>query len=123
MKNKNNSYFIIVVSVIAIMATVLLLQSFLPNLPNHLSGTPGNKWPGKRELRRNFWQIRKMLLVYGTGNAAVVHDYKAFAERAAKARSYIDFIIKPDSAVAAEETQSMPLMLVGTPASNSVLRE
>lgn len=81
------------------------------------------KWPSKRELRGRMRQIRKVLLVYGTGNPAAVAAYRNYAESRAQQTRWLEVMVKPDSAVTSEDLESLPLSIIGTPASNSLLRK
>ncbi|MFQ5772269.1 MAG: hypothetical protein ACE5HX_17165, partial [bacterium] len=79
------------------------------------------RWPTKRELRRKLWEIRKELLVYGTNNPVTVNSYKRFAENYTQQMRWLDIIVKPDSLVTSADLDTVPLWLIGTPTSNSLL--
>ncbi|MFQ5865368.1 MAG: hypothetical protein ACE5IW_09095 [bacterium] len=80
-----------------------------------------SKWPTKRQLREKFWSIRKELLIYGTGAPEFAAAYKDFAQKFAKEVNWIEIVVKPDSSVTIEEITKLPIWLIGTPTSNSLL--
>ena len=107
---------------IVLLSAAFLLQSFYfcGHQLGH-SGSADRRWPTKKELRGNFYKIRKELLVFGTGNPETAAAYKNFAEKYARRLKWIEIVVKPDSLVTTEEISSIPLWLIGTPSSNSLL--
>ena len=114
---------LLILSISLIAATVFSLQSFRFNSAEESTGANDQKWPSKRELSRKLWQTRKMLRVYGTGNPEFTAGYKKCAEESIGTNRFVEIIVKPDTAVTAEDIQSMPISLIGTPHSNLFLRK
>jgi len=79
-------------------------------------------WPGKRELRWKLWQIRQMVLVYGTKKPKLISQYRKMAEQIAGQNSWLKINVKSDSEVSAEELSNKPLYLIGTPESNRLFK-
>jgi hypothetical protein len=71
----------------------------------------------RRELTRNYYESRRLLIVYGSGTP-VAADYEAFAREYAASRSSWTITIRPDSEATQEELAETPVYLVGTPKSN-----
>ena len=71
----------------------------------------------RRELTRNYYESRRLLIVYGSGTP-VASDYEAFAREYAASRSSWTITIQPDSKTTQEELAETPVYLVGTPRSN-----
>ncbi len=117
--NKNKRFLILFVSVVA--ATVFILQSFGFMSAETFSNSNDKKWPSKRELRTKLWRARKILWVYGTGNPDFAAAYRKSAENSVKVNRHVKIIVKPDTVVTLEDIKSIPLSLIGTPASNSLL--
>ncbi len=65
----------------------------------------------------------KILQVYGTGNPEFIKDYKKCAEESVQKNRFVEMIVKPDTAVTAEDIQTIPISLIGTPTSNLLLRK
>ncbi|MFQ5652570.1 MAG: hypothetical protein ACE5IY_21770 [bacterium] len=76
------------------------------------------RWPGKHELDRAFWQTRKLLLVYATGDAAAAAKYRQRADQFAGQVRWLKVMVKPDTAVTFEELTSLPVSLLGVEFSN-----
>ena len=117
------SKLLLILSILFMAATVFFLQSFRFNSAEESTGANDKKWPSKRELTRKLWQTRKMLQVYGTGNPEFTAGYKKCAEESIGKNRFVEIIVKPDTAVTAEDIQSMPISLIGTPQSNLLLRK
>lgn len=110
------------VIVVVVVAGGLVLQSFQFD-----GAVPGanlelETWPSKRDLWQKMREIRKELIVYGTGDRAACRAYRQFAEDYARRGRWYEFVAKADTAITAEEIRQFPLWLIGTPKSNSVLR-
>lgn len=118
-----NQRLLIILTLLCIVATVVSLQSFRFNSFRDPSEDNGEIWPTKRELRRKLWQVRKMLVVYGTGNPEYAADYRKNAEKNKSLNAWLEVIAKPDSSVTLDEVKSLPLLILGTPSSNSLLHE
>ncbi|MCH6560310.1 hypothetical protein IH799_08160 [candidate division KSB1 bacterium] len=117
------SKLLLILSILFMAATVFFLQSFRFNSAEESTVANDKKWPSKRELTRKLWQTRKMLQVYGTGNPEFTAGYKKCAEESIGKNRFVEIIVKPDTAVTAEDIQSMPISLIGTPQSNLLLRK
>ncbi|MFQ5709758.1 MAG: hypothetical protein ACE5HO_20070 [bacterium] len=105
------------------ISAAFILQSSQFTDPNRTAQKEdASGWPTKRQLRRKLYEIRKELLVYGTGNEQAA-AYQRFAENLASRVRGIDMIVKADSAVTEEELRSLPVWLVGTPSANSILKK
>lgn len=85
-------------------------------------GDTETRWPSQRELYRKLRDVRKVLLIYGTGNSETAAAYRKRAEFYANSSRWLEVIVKPDTAVTSAELKSMPLSLVGSPSSNRILR-
>lgn len=106
--------------VLAILSLSLLF--FLAEFGSEpISAVNDTSWPTRDELRRKVREIRKELLVYGTGNRATAAAYRTFAENYARQMDRLQIIVKPDTAVTPEELAALPLWLIGMPSSNFLL--
>jgi hypothetical protein len=111
----------------SLVILILVLAAFLLSIrfAESISPQPANDaiWPTRQELRGKLREIRKELLVYGTGEKRIAHVYRNFAEQYASGMRWLQVIVKPDTAVTAAEIDSLPLWLIGAPASNSLLSQ
>ncbi len=71
----------------------------------------------RRELTRNYYDARRLLIVYGSGTP-VAEDYLAFAREYAASRSSWAITVRADSETTYEDLAETPVYLVGTPRSN-----
>ncbi|NIR47899.1 hypothetical protein GWO43_05545 [candidate division KSB1 bacterium] len=119
MRKNKNKLFGITLSILIILS-VLFLQSFDSGDSN--TTTDDDRWPTRRELFRKIREIRKIVLVYGTGNPETASVYRDYAEGRARKSSWLEIVAKPDTAVSKNDIESLPISLIGTPDSNSLLR-
>ncbi len=114
---KNRSIYFAAFVVCVAAAVFLFLRFGKPN-----SIQPANDiWPTRQELRSKMREIRKELLVYGTGQKTVTESYRRLADQYAKEMRWLQVIVKPDTSVTPAEIDSLPLWLIGTPVSNSLI--
>ncbi|MDX1665825.1 MAG: hypothetical protein R3350_01275, partial [Saprospiraceae bacterium] len=91
--------------------------------PYPASGIFVSDWPDIRQLYRNLREHGNMLVVYPTGNEAVTEAYRSWAEALARDNSGLQLKVMADRQVSREDLQREALLLVGSPESNSLLRE
>ncbi|MFQ5602651.1 MAG: hypothetical protein ACE5HS_05230 [bacterium] len=113
--------FLLIAFLVLIAGSLLYLQSFNESKSEETGGNHDAYWPTRSELHSKLREIRKELLVYGTNRPEASESYKRFAENYSRRSRWLEIVVKPDSAVTEAEISSLPLWLVGTPASNSVL--
>ncbi|RMF60474.1 MAG: hypothetical protein D6743_14880, partial [Calditrichaeota bacterium] len=118
----NRKVKFVVALVVCLSLVFVLLQSFSFRPNGEPSGLSRNgSWPTSRELSRKLWELRKVLVVYATGNSKAAGEYEKIASRLAEKTRWFRFMVAADTSVSEDELKSLPLILVGTPASNSVL--
>ncbi|MFQ5825264.1 MAG: hypothetical protein ACE5JB_14570 [bacterium] len=91
---KTNKKLVLIIFSIFLFSAVLLLQSFYFGEQQDQVLNSNARWPSKSELRKKLWQIRKVLLVYGTGNPEYVKAYQNYAERYAQDFKWIEIIVE-----------------------------
>lgn len=103
-------------SFFSVLAFVLAHQSF------HMNSSKKEFWPDKRTLMRQIWRTRKVLLVYPALKSELAKKYFDYAMKFQK-DSWREVYIKADTAVSPKELTSQPLILLGTPESNRILKQ
>lgn len=115
---RNKTIYLAALFVFSAAAVFLFLRFGKPNAEPE----PANDvWPTRQELRGKMREIRKELLVYGTGQSVFLESYRRLAEQYTKEMRWLQVIVKPDTAVTPAEVDSLPMWLIGTPASNSMI--
>jgi hypothetical protein len=115
---QNRTRYLLAVLIMAAIVSLLTIRFGRSTQPQPANDTV---WPTRQELRSKMREIRKELLVYGTMQPGVADAYRRFAEQYASEMRRLQVLVKPDTAVTAAEIDSLPMWLIGTPVSNSLL--
>lgn len=103
-----------------LLLTIVLTISLQSGLSEKFLNRDGVEWSTRRELFGKLRDIRKILFAYGTGNPEFLAAYRNYAQQI-QTGGWLEIIVKPDTAVTAQDLKSYPLWIIGTPASNSLL--
>ncbi|MEO0468434.1 MAG: hypothetical protein AAF206_02345 [Bacteroidota bacterium] len=85
--------------------------------------SPVQEEPSSRDnLMRNFRKLRKMLVVYPSGDPQLIGTYKTWLERVQGESEYISLLIRSDLEVSDEELREHPVFLIGSITNNQLLQ-
>lgn len=114
----------ILIAAFGLVAAAVIFQSFgfESTGENSIARDP-DKWPTKTELRRQFWQLRRLNLVYATGEPETAPRYEFIARKLARNFKWLEITVKADTALTVTDLAASPLTLLGVAFSNSYIQD
>ncbi|TDI86899.1 MAG: hypothetical protein E2O78_02080, partial [Caldithrix sp.] len=114
----------ILIAAFGLVAAAVIFQSFgfESTGENSIARDP-DKWPTKTELRRQFWQLRRLNLVYATGEPETAPRYEFIARKLARNFKWLEITVKADTALTVTDLAASPLVLLGGAFSNSTIHD
>ena len=76
-----------------------------------------------RDLMRKYRETRTLVLIYGSQNHSAEEFYRSWADSISAHSEFLDVKIRSDQEAKKDEWKQFPLMLVGSPASNILIKE